>query len=347
MKSPILCVGDCHFHNHKAFSTIVADGMTSRLDYALRAWGTAVEAGLKEGCKLLVFAGDMFHIRGHLRPSVYNAVYDMVARTAAQGLKLVMIPGNHDYENYYDNDTAIDKFGEIEDVHVLSRACPALTVDGWKIAGVPYHHNPGHFKKRYEEVCREAKPDVVLTHEYFDEYMPVEMGRRGISIEFLQEHMPKNAIVVNGHYHVPGYIAGSRVLDAGRLLPQSFADVNGGGYGCWMVRPGRDPKFVPIESPQFITINGFKKGDEKIVKGNYVRIEARTDKAAITIREKCEAAGALGVVANIVKDYSPHGGKTIKISSKEKMIGEYIDAVGGDYTARKADILALHKELCA
>lgn len=346
MRSPILCITDPHFHSFKAFSTVMPSGMDSRLWHAIKAWEEAVRIGIDQGCRTVACSGDIFHVRGHLRPSTYNAVYDAIQETSDRGMKIVMIPGNHDLENYYDHDTSIDKLQGIKGVTVLRGDTAYHTADGWEIVGIPYFHNPEKFKAKYADICGQTNPDIVLTHEHFDEYTPVVMGKRGIDFGFLHSHIKDSAFVVNGHQHFPEYIPGSRVLNVGSPLPQTFGDT-GEAYGCWILHDGKEPEFHPLSAPKFLTVEGFRKGDEAKVRGNYVRVQAKTDKTAISVREKCMAAGALGVVAAVVKDFAAAPGKTIKVSTKEKMLAEYIDIMGGEYAAKKAQIIDLYQTICS
>ncbi len=337
---PVLHVTDPHFHNFKMFSTII-DGMSSRLFYTVQAWKKAVKIGIDNNCKVMTCSGDIFHVRGHLRPSIYNVVFDLFNETVNAGLEIVLIAGNHDFENFYGNDTAIDKLDQIGGVHVLKNN-NLLNLHGMVFGGISYCHNTDLFKEKFTNLCL-VKADYILTHQYIDDYLGIPAAATGLSLEFLTKTKNPKTVVLNGHSHCPAHGKGTNVIDVGAPMGQSFSDT--GKYGCWVT--DGESKFYEIEDqPKFITIEKFPKGGEGI-KGNYVRIKADSGSAALKIRQKCEIQGSIGIISEVVKEYKAEAGKTIKISSKDRMLSEYIDVSGGAYQENKEAIMKLYDEICS
>lgn len=345
IRTPVLHISDPHFHNFKMFSTTTKDGINSRLNYTVNAWLKAVDIGLKNGCKVMTCSGDIFHVRGHLRPSIYNVVYDLFAKTVNMGMEIVMIAGNHDFENYYEKDTAIDKLHWIDGVHLLSNNI--VTLHGNVFAGIPYCHNTELFKEKYLNLSI-VKVDYILTHQYIDDYLGIPAAATGLSLEFLTKNKEPYTIVVNGHSHTPENEPTSNVIDVGAPMGQSFSDT--GIYGCWITNVDDDSVEMSFEEipdqPRFITIEKFPSGGEGI-SGNYVRIKASSAKDALKMRTKCEASGAIGIVSEVIKGFKAEPGKSIKIGSRGNMLAEYIDIMDGAYKANKVDIMKLYDEVCS
>lgn len=74
MTLPYGVISDCHYHKWDAFSTTNAEGLNSRLEIQLEATKEAAIAMKKAGCKYMLVAGDTFHVRGTVSPSVLHYV---------------------------------------------------------------------------------------------------------------------------------------------------------------------------------------------------------------------------------------------------------------------------------
>ena len=98
MTLPYGVISDPHYR-WDAFATTNADGLNSRLEIQLDATKEAAKAMKAAGCKHMLVAGDTFHVRGAISPSVLHFVtetYEWIIKEL--GLKVVMLAGNHDLE---------------------------------------------------------------------------------------------------------------------------------------------------------------------------------------------------------------------------------------------------------
>lgn len=98
MTLPYGVISDPHYHRWDAFATTNADGLNSRLEinWMPRKAAKAMKAA---GCKHMLVAGDTFHVRGAISPSVLHFVtetYEWIIKEL--GLEVVMLAGNHDLE---------------------------------------------------------------------------------------------------------------------------------------------------------------------------------------------------------------------------------------------------------
>lgn len=71
MTLPYGVISDPHYHKWDSFSTTDADGLNSRLAIQLEATKEAAIAMKKAGCSHMLVAGDTFHVRGTVSPTVY------------------------------------------------------------------------------------------------------------------------------------------------------------------------------------------------------------------------------------------------------------------------------------
>ncbi len=99
MTLPYGVISDCHYHKWDAFSTTNAEGLNSRLEIQLEATKEAAIAMKKAGCKYMLVAGDTFHVRGTVSPSVLHYVTETYKWIINElDLTVVMLAGNHDLE---------------------------------------------------------------------------------------------------------------------------------------------------------------------------------------------------------------------------------------------------------
>lgn len=98
-KKPFGLLADLHLHSWSAFSTKLPSGVNSRLEMLLGEVERAALEVKAAGGDSLVFAGDVFHVRGSISPSVFNPVRDRLNHIfETHGVRIVIMPGNHDLE---------------------------------------------------------------------------------------------------------------------------------------------------------------------------------------------------------------------------------------------------------
>jgi DNA repair exonuclease SbcCD nuclease subunit len=338
---PYMVISDPHFHNYKQHSKMVG-GENSRLLHVVSAWRQAVEIAKAEGCELILVCGDIFHVRGNIRPSVYNVVSRLIAN-ALQFADVVMIPGNHDMENYRGGETAIDSFKHITGTgrcHVLDFDNDNVVIDGQRIVGIPYIHDPLDFKETYANLVTVFEPDITMIHQGIDDFGAAGIPETKITAKWLMKL--NSGVIFSGHYHSPQFV--DRVINVGAPLQHSFGD-EVSERGCWVHSEG-GAEFRPISgTPRFVTITKSGKGLESQVKGNIVRIKAKDIKAGERLRAKVEEAGACSVVVQIDKEFTSVHEETIKLSTSRAMLAEFLHKIE-KYKDKADDILTIYDEIC-
>ncbi len=358
MSVPILILSDIQFHSYKAHSKII-DGVNSRLLQQMEAWRAAVRVGMEHGCGLMLIPGDVFEVRGSIKPSVFNRVTALVMDALSRGLSIAVIPGNHDMEHLDAGVSAVDSWdylkagsGDGAAVCRVFKVPGAWEAGGRKVLGIPYMNDVEAFKEVFARLSAAEKPDITMIHQGIDNFnwngmYPFE----GLTAEWLEENNP--GIILSGHYHRPGRSTGGRVINVGALVQHRFSD-EGSERGCWVLEDD-DIRFFPIAGPRFITIAGsdHRIGSDRIgsdrigseYAGAFVRIRSKQAGEAEQLRKKAEAAGAVSVVVEIEKEFTTAHEKTITITSPRDMIREYLDMMP-KYKPHKEDILELFNRIC-
>lgn len=322
MKPPILVFSDTHFHNWKSHATIV-DGVNSRLSDTLKACIQAFEIGKAHGCKLALFGGDMFHVRGTLKPSVMNQAVSLFLRYGSE-MDILMVPGNHDMENFRYGDTAVDIFSVVEGCSVASTPF-SFNVHGWSVGCLPYIHDSEEFKKEFKELAAD-KPDVFLVHQGIDNFKTEPgMPDLGVTAQWLKDNAD-GAWVLAGHYHAAQQ--NERVISIGAPLQQNFGEEE--KTGCWVVYEDRAEHF-PLAGPRFVTIEADDlkalKKQESEIKGNFVRV--RTNKASLAekLRERIEEVGGASATILVEHEFEKAHAESITITTPRKMLCEFVEKV--------------------
>lgn len=296
-------ISDTHQHNWSAFSHVDSDNVNSRnriiLDETLRAAKTAKAAGYST----IVHAGDLFHVRGSVAPSVLNPTLDTYRQIRDMGIQVRMIPGNHDME-------AKDSGSMTNAIEAL-RGVGVDVIHGTNIIAednlvlIPWHSTINGLREAIEKAV-----DTILesgeSHEYYDLiiHAPVDgvimnIPDHGLSPVELATYGFNR--VFSGHYH--NHVDfGNGVYSIGATTHQTWNDVDSKA-GFLLV--GNDVEHHTSLAPSFVDLDPDLSDDEvpDYVNGNYIRayIEIEKESEVKTLRAFLMKCGAAGVVINAVK----------------------------------------------
>ena len=339
----IMLIGDPHFHNYKSHSQVV-EGVNSRLQDVINTWEAAMKVAEERGVQRVAVTGDIFHVRGSIKPSVFNRVVKLFSNMLDEGMEIVMIPGNHDLESYSsDGAVATESFASL-----ASEASRCVVFTGasveefgpYLIGGIPYIHNIVEFKRTFESLA--PKCDIVLIHQGVDDFADgVGIPATGITVPYLEAHT--KGWVFAGHYHTSRHKG--RVVNVGAPLQHSFGD-EGRDRGCWIF-DGKGVEFVPLTvAPQFLTVEAERPIAPAMASGQIVRVQAKSAKAAETAIKKAYAAGAISVVAVVEKEFTAAHETPIKLSSDRRtMLHDYLGMIDG-FKDRRTEIMGLFERVC-
>ena len=336
---PFGIISDTHHHNWSSFAHTNPAGINSRLDTILMETHRAADAVFKAGGDTLVHAGDLFHVRGSVAPSVLNPTLQTYKMLVDAGLKIIINAGNHDLEGKEANDlgSAITALKEVGCTIINKPTLlPALN-----LALVPYIGKVADLKKVLEDLQDEtdAFNCNLVIHAGIDGVIK-GLPDHGLDAEYLNKL--KFVRTFAGHYHHHKKL-GERVWSVGALTHQTWSDIGSkAGFLLVQDKAVSDPenvKWFSSHAPSFIEIDGATKPEDipLLVDGNYVRAKIFSSKPSEIedLRKFLTDSGALGVtIISQPKAGVTRTASTIKAgASLEVSVTDYIN--GSDFERKK------------
>jgi DNA repair exonuclease SbcCD nuclease subunit len=340
-KTPYGIVSDIHLHNWSAFSSILSTGENERLMLVLQALESSAHEMHREGCKRMYIAGDLFHVRGKITPSVLNPTLAAFKRIVKL-LDVRIIPGNHDLES---NDSC-----------ELTNATQALAALGCTVITkptqffdddvymVPWEAHLGELKKKLKVGWEEHQPETAIIHAPLNGVIP------GIPDHGLDDKELASLgfdFIFSGHYH-NRVDFGNGVWSIGALTHQTWSDVNTGA-GYLIVYGDRKIRALESDAPKFVDLDDSMTNAQAktVCAGNYVRVKlgeaSEKDIQEVRERVKSEYDAKSVIVHAQPKRTTSERTSTVKAgASLEASVHEYI--AGSETTVDKK---ALSKECAA
>jgi DNA repair exonuclease SbcCD nuclease subunit len=284
---PYAVIADVHCHDWSAFSHIHESGINNRLKHILDSIRLAARTVQLAGGKDLIIAGDLFHTRGSVKPSVQNPVYDLFQALCAEGIRVHAIPGNHDLEGKNSDQlgNALHTLSGISGFHCYT--VPTV-VDG-SFLFIPWCENPQETLKIANEKVLSNPKLTLFCHVGLSGVIPANLGHTLNPDDFSEDFK----YVFCGHFH--NHVSfNSRVYSIGALTHQTWSDV-GSTAGFLIVHEDKVEQFDSF-APKFIDVTS---PPPKIARrGNYFRIKnvELPEEAAKELIKKLKDYGALGVI---------------------------------------------------
>jgi DNA repair exonuclease SbcCD nuclease subunit len=336
---PYGVLSDSHCHDWSAFATENSDLINTRLAVILDEIERCAAEVHKVGGDTVYHAGDLFHVRGRIAPSVLNPTRDRfehIYRT--YGVKFRLLPGNHDLEHKHSNrvGNAIEAMrSQWVEVGHDTQVFPEHNV-----LMVPWVEGVAELKKRLELerdnllVQKEdpAQYDLII-HAPIDGVIE-GLPDHGLTGAWLEELGFKR--VFSGHYHNHKEIVPGKVWSVGATSHQTWGDT--GSKAGFLTVTTEEVKWHCSRAPHFVDIEAGMDPSEVALRcdGNYIRVKVSNAKPSevSAIRDGLMKHGALGVNVNVVK--VPTTGRastsTVKAgASVEIQVTDYIKTAGFEH----------------
>lgn len=297
---PYALLADIHLHNWSAFSTINEGGINSRLSGLLLEIVRAADTLNEAGGDRIIIAGDLFHVRGKIAPSVLNPTLDTFRSLTKAGFNITIMPGNHDLEG--------------KDSARISAAVTALEAVGCKVLHEPYEdygrgaldrplrmvpwvESLEDLRKILKKLPKDKETDLIL-HAPVDGVLVGPMG--GLSPTELDNL--GFGLVFAGHYH--NHKRFGNVTSIGALAHHTWSDV--GTKAGFLIVKDENVDWHKSHLPEFVEMADDEDEDEFALRvpGNYVRMRVRSTKLKVLeeAREWALGLGAKGVVVISIKE---------------------------------------------
>lgn len=337
-------ISDTHCHNWSMFSSTNENGVNSRLQIILDEIERAT-SNLKEG-DWLFHAGDLFHVRGNLAPSVLNPTLACFKKLTGRGIKVVIVCGNHDSEFRSATwvGSAIDSFREIG-CEVVNEAPKLFKVsEKRRVACIPWIPSKDEWLKVVQSVrVQEGEMFDIVAHVALDGVFSRIDGSSCVDPNDLKNRLKDNGFdrIFAGHLHKKKMIT-PFAWSVGSIAQHNWGDINS-EVGHLEVYDDHVDSF-DSEAPKFVELYGDESDDEFYgrIKNNYVRLIGYFDseKDIKATRKMLEKHGAKGVTViahhkEVVRDNSIQVEQEGGLPSIERLIFKYTPTVIDEKIADK------------
>lgn len=299
MTKPVIIASDLHMHNWSQFASADDEGRNTRLSIILDSLLEAVDYGMTQGAEEMYLAGDLFHTRGSLPPSVLNRVVECFKAITDKGLIVHAIPGNHDLES--------DDSRELTNAsQVLSQVGVNVYTDTQQVGNVvmvPWKSSLDKLRGELQTVAdlaADAAELVVFIHAPLNGVIE-GIPDHGLSSSELEAFGFK--ALFSGHYHNHKEV-GEKVWSIGALTHQTWGDIGSRAGFILYDAAANEVTQIETSAPKFMDVSSMTSMDpddlEKHVKGNYVRLRlSQAEKQeVIECRDYLTELGAAGVIVN-------------------------------------------------
>lgn len=322
---------DLHFHPWSAFSNTLPSGMNSRLQGLLDELKRLAQETAKTGGLYVVLAGDIFHVRGSVSPTVLNSVRDTLAECHREyRVNFIVLAGNHDLEGKDATrlGSAVTAL-ECGHVDVVNRP---MYLKNLRIALVPWIENVDELKETIEKLGTGSiffrKDTDLILHAPIDGVID-GLPLHGLTPEYLAGLGYKR--VFSGHYHNHKEMV-HNVFSIGALAHHTWSDLKS---RAGFVIVGDDSiEWRKSHLPEFIDVDHLVDLEEDelpfVVEGNFVRakVEVKSATAVAELRAELLKMGAAGVLIQPIPSTTvAKEGRASSVSSGgslEVSVGEYI-----------------------
>lgn len=291
----LVLFSDLHSHAYREFAKTLPNGRNSRLENALYVLREVREAAKRENAPV-VFLGDLFHKRNIFHTAVYNAVYEEIRLFKEQGVKLVLIVGNHDQATADGKIHSLEPMKDIADVVDVPRC---IAIGDTRIQCVPYMEDV--------KALRAAIADVPAgkTGKCGPRLLACHAGLAG-AVTGPVEYRPDESLEVSavpdkydfaffGHYHKRQKMK-DQCWYAGSPMQQSRGESEEHEKGYLLFDTDTNKiRNVPLGMPEFVTVDAKKWTDEE-VGCNYVDVVGEDSKELEVAADRITAVGAAGVL---------------------------------------------------
>ena len=151
----LVAFSDLHAHCHQNHASTLEGGRNSRLQDCLDALRAVYTHAQSVKAAAVLFAGDMFQIKGEVNVDAFNGVWQII-KEEFQHMQTVMIPGNHDMANAAGHVHALEKFdgGNVRVFGETTRVTGGKSM-GRQLSG-RHPFSDGRRQVRAGPVCRRA-----------------------------------------------------------------------------------------------------------------------------------------------------------------------------------------------
>jgi DNA repair exonuclease SbcCD nuclease subunit len=278
----VLLFSDHHAHAFKPYSNVLSSGINSRLWDSVQVLNQIAKLVKKHKVDVVLFGGDLFHVRGTLNVQTFNLVFDAIAHMRMYA-QVGLLVGNHDQTN---------RTGDVHSVYSLGSVVRVMDKPTWnafqvdavtlQVFSLPYHSDKDVLLQAVEQAVQSHPkgfhPAILLGH------FGVTGAKVGGNFVLVDNHNLEVADlrfsefdqVFLGHYHEPQQLV-VNVRYLGATHHHNWGDV-GSERGCWLWdtqenQKYSEPTLIPLDAPRFVVVEHGVPVERDDVVNNYVRVQ--------------------------------------------------------------------------
>jgi DNA repair exonuclease SbcCD nuclease subunit len=308
MSDKCILFSDFHIHNHGSDWRRVDDGLEV-LDWI---YNVAIERDIKT----VRFAGDFFHVRGYMYPSIVSKVYKELQKFKDAGIDLHLLIGNHDmpyrHSTKHNCLTAFDALYPVVEQPMVDEG------ENWDFYYLPYVEEQDRLEwainNIHEIAQKSSKKSALIAHLDIHNAVIHGNGTRsthGISAKQLSK---KFDMVFSGHYHTRQTLH-DNVFFIGSPYQQNFSEAKQ-AKGITIFDNGELEFVENTFSPKYVYVNS-KRIDDRIA-NNYVKIFAEGSDNIAAIHEEAMKFNPRNVTITIDNKNMQQEEKLVDIKSSAK-----------------------------
>ena len=289
-----LIISDTHYHNFDRFAQTNSAGVNTRLASVIDATTEAAALALEKGVGVMIHAGDCFHVRGKISPTVLNPVLDLYKSIVDKGIRVYMIAGNHDLESRDSNElsntaSALQSVG----VNVINEV---TVVEDIKCVFFPWHSSLTALKDAMRKASADLEGEFTAVIHAPMNGVLANIPDNGLDTKELNSLGYKR--IYCGHYH--NHKVFDSVVSVGALTHQNFGDIF--SKAGFILELGGEVKHFETSVPKFVDVDMLEAFSPEefsdLVAGNFVRarLEDADEKDIANLRADLESADAAGVL---------------------------------------------------
>lgn len=275
---------DLHMANWQEFSSI--DPISNLNTRAVDCYNVLMDIYRyckEEGINLIIFSGDFFHDSLKITPDLYHLVNAWIEDLNYWGIRLVAIPGQHDY--YRGNFTSLTPF--INNMEVIAYSGGIINPATDIVFHFCFHRST--IEEQKEEISKiksvKGKRNIFVGHFLVKELL--EKGLYNLDIPCITyEDLPKGFdLYLFGDYHPHVHIPELNLASIGSTHQHTFGSVKR-GLGGFLDLDLDTLKFERIElkAPMFIDVEDYKTQDFNDY--DFYRVHVKGEKEVEDFRNK-------------------------------------------------------------
>lgn len=297
----IACFTDLHAHPFRAYASVLPGGQNSRLADALSCINQVREICVERGVDLVLFGGDMFHVRKNIPVQAFNAVYDAMARFTLDKIPVLAIHGNHDQA---------DRLGADHSIYAFRSFLTVVDQPGWvtmkgrsgatyAVLAIPYTEDVDQLRKVVASKCPGgAQRRILLGH------LGVQGAKVGADFVYANAADPTvGDLAVNsydagflGHYHMHQQL-GTNLWYVGAPLQHNWGDKGQKrGFALYDTDTGTF-EHVELRAPKFIELQDDTWTSDEELEGNIIRVIAGPRNIFLDPDKRLELASRVNAIS--------------------------------------------------